>query len=92
MFRLLEDKKSALGIKTFGITDCGLEQVFIKVTKSSEMESQCMSGGVPTALNDGINHVIEFDGNNDDSTEADYVQLREIGRDFIHYVTWSPGV
>ncbi|XP_060593783.1 phospholipid-transporting ATPase ABCA3-like [Ruditapes philippinarum] len=39
LFRLLENKKSELGIASYGISDSGLEQVFVKVTKSGEEDS-----------------------------------------------------
>ncbi|XP_053380428.1 ATP-binding cassette sub-family A member 2-like isoform X1 [Mercenaria mercenaria] len=72
LFKLLESKKSELGIKSYGISDSGLEQVFVKVTKSSEEEK----------LSDSVYMQADRPGNDDfadtGSVESDYVQLRSI--------------
>ncbi|KAL4218636.1 ATP-binding cassette sub- A member 2 [Mactra antiquata] len=78
MLRLLDEKKSELGVKSFGITDCGLEQVFIKVTKGCDIDGKYQNGS-NDMVGPETNHVIDFD-NNIESTDdvSDYVQLRNI--------------
>ena len=75
LFRLLESKKSELGIASYGISDSGLEQVFVKVTKSCEEEKKA---GNMYAESDNISN-ISFDDLGEGNVDRDYVQLRSVG-------------
>lgn len=77
LFKLLENKKSALGIKSYGISDSGLEQVFVKVNRDCEMEKQTAAVTVETveAGNDEYSD-ISIPTN---SVESNYVQLSSVG-------------
>lgn len=70
ILRLLENRKSDIGIKSYGISDCGIDNVFQKVTKNSERE---MAAGK-------AEEYVAFD--EIPEMERDYMQLRPIGKVF----------
>jgi hypothetical protein len=76
LFRLLENKKCELGIASYGISDSGLEQVFVKITKSCEDGK--IAGTVYTEAD--VTSNLSFDDPGVDSSDRDYVQLRSVGK------------
>lgn len=78
LFKLLENKKSGLGIKSYGISDSGLEQVFVKVTRDCEMEKQTAAVNVGTVeVGNDEDNDISMPTN---SVESNYVQLSSVGK------------